>query len=72
MLNWKLVHDSGDKYTYLSYLDTELNYNTDAKQLYLQSLMYFFREKPGTADNTSLNSVIHFSKTMHLLRLLLF
>jgi hypothetical protein len=39
-LSGKLVFDSGDKYAYRSFLETELNYGFDAKSTHLQSSLY--------------------------------
>jgi ribonucleoside-diphosphate reductase beta chain len=35
------VFDSGDKYAYRAYMETELNYGYDAKSSHLQSALYF-------------------------------
>ena len=39
-LNGTEVFDSGDKYAYRAFLETELNYGSDAKRSHLQSAMY--------------------------------
>lgn len=39
-INSKLVYDSGDKYHYRAFLETELNYNLDAKQSHLGACLY--------------------------------
>ncbi|MCP4473332.1 MAG: hypothetical protein GY821_01915 [Gammaproteobacteria bacterium] len=39
-LNSKLAYDSGDTYAYRAYLETLLNYGSDAKTTQLQSCMY--------------------------------
>jgi hypothetical protein len=40
MLNGTEIFDSGDKYAYRAYLETELNYGPDAKASHLQAAMY--------------------------------
>lgn len=40
-INGRLVNDSGDKYAYRTYLETELNYGFDAKNSHLQASLYF-------------------------------
>lgn len=52
-LGSKLVFDSGDKYAYRSFMETELNYGTDAKHSHLQSALYTSEagEKFDDADN---------------------
>jgi hypothetical protein len=37
----KLIYDSSDKYAYRAFLETELNYGSDAKTSHLQSALYF-------------------------------
>jgi hypothetical protein len=39
-VNNKLVEDSGDKYAYRAFFETELNFNYDAKTTHLQSALY--------------------------------
>jgi len=39
-INAKLVYDSGDKYHYRAFLETELNYGLDAKQSHLSACLY--------------------------------
>jgi hypothetical protein len=39
-INSKLVYDSGDKYHYRAFLETELNYNLDAKSSHLGACLY--------------------------------
>ena len=46
-LNGKLAYDSGDMYAYRAYLETELNYGTDAKNTVLTPSLY---EKDTPAD----------------------
>ena len=50
-LNGKLVYDSGDKYAYRSFLETELNYNIEAKNSQLQSSLYTRDNKFDTEEN---------------------
>ncbi len=40
-INGKLVEDSGDRYAYRVFLETELNLGNDAKLSHLQSSLYF-------------------------------
>jgi hypothetical protein len=40
-INGKLVEDSGDKYAYRVFLETELNFGDEAKKSHLQSSFYF-------------------------------
>jgi hypothetical protein len=40
-LNGKLVSDSGDRYAYRSYIETELNFGGAAKNSYLQAARYY-------------------------------
>lgn len=49
-LNGRLVHDSGDKYAYRAFLETELNYGVEAKNSHLQSALYI-KDIPGKYDS---------------------
>jgi len=40
-LNGKLISDSGDRYAYRSFLETELNFGSEAKKTHLQAAQYF-------------------------------
>lgn len=48
-INGKLIHDSGDKYAFRSFLETELNYGLEAKQSHLQSALYI-KDTPELYD----------------------
>jgi hypothetical protein len=50
-LNSKLVFDSGDKYHYKAFLETELNYGSEAKTSHLSSCMY--NKESGDIDNAA-------------------
>ncbi len=50
-LNGIEVFDSGDKYAYRSYLETELNYGEDAKNSHLQAALYFPDEPSDKINN---------------------
>jgi len=58
-LNGTEVFDSGDKYAYRAFLETELNYGYDARYSHLQSSMYY-QDTPADhlddANNTGLQS----------------
>lgn len=49
-LNGKQVYDSGDKYAYRAFLETELNYGSEAKNSHLQSALYF-KDTPEKYDS---------------------
>jgi len=52
-LNGAEVFDSGDKYAYRAFLETELNYGYDAKNSHLQAALYF-QDYPHTdIDNNN-------------------
>ena len=53
-LNGRLVYDSGDKYAYRAYFETDLNFGFDAKLTHLQSSMFTDEagDKVDTNDNT--------------------
>lgn len=51
-LNGNLVRDSGYKYAYRSFWESELTYNTDTEMSHLQSSTYFFDDKPESDDNS--------------------
>lgn len=51
-LNGKLAYDSGPMYAYRSYLETELNYNKDAKKEFINAALY---EKDEPLHNTATN-----------------
>jgi ribonucleoside-diphosphate reductase beta chain len=58
-LNGTEVFDSGDKYAYRAYLETELNFGSDAKGTYLQGAMYTADTPTNRIDdvrNTGLQS----------------
>jgi len=40
-LNGKLISDSGDRYAYRSFLETELNFGSEAKKTHLQAAQYW-------------------------------
>jgi hypothetical protein len=48
-LNNKLAYDSSDTYAYRAFLETELNYGTEAKSSHMQSAMYY-RDKAGEME----------------------
>ena len=50
-LNGVEVFDSGDKYAYRAFLETELNYGYDAYKSHLQSAMYEQDGPPDSVDN---------------------
>ena len=50
-INSKLVYDSGDKYHYKAFLETELNYGLDAKQSHLGSCLY--NKETGDIDEAT-------------------
>jgi len=49
-LNGKLISDSGDKYAYRSFLETELNYGSEAKKTHLQASHYWPDVDPEGED----------------------
>lgn len=49
-LNSKLISDSGDRYAYRSFLETELNFGRDAKKTHLQAAHYFPDVSKGCKD----------------------
>jgi len=40
-LNGKLISDSGDRYAYRSFIETELNFGSEAKKTHLQAAQYW-------------------------------
>lgn len=68
-LNGKLVHDSGDKYAYRAFLETELNYNTDAKESHLQSAVYTSDSKYDTSDNPGFKQRVTYFKDKAIVEL---
>jgi hypothetical protein len=60
----RLIFDSSDKYAYRAFLETELNYGSDAKNSHLQSALYF-KEcglKVDTKDSGSFKTRVEFFK----------
>ena len=53
MLNGNEVFDSGDKYAYRTYLETELNYGEDAKASHLKAAVYAKDKPPNTFDRVN-------------------
>lgn len=45
-LNGKLISDSGDNYAYRSFIETELNYGSSAKESQLQAALYYKDVQP--------------------------
>ncbi len=63
-LNNKLAYDSSDTYAYRAYLETLLNYGSDAKASHLQAGMYY-RDTPSKMDeaqNEGHKNRLEFSK----------
>jgi hypothetical protein len=60
----RLVFDSSDKYAYRAFLETELNYGSDAKNSHLQSALYFKESglKIDTKDSGSFKTRAEFFK----------
>lgn len=61
-LNNKLVFDSGDKYAYRAFLETELNYCKDAKESHMQSALYFEDNKYDTEENHGFKQRVSYFK----------
>ncbi len=61
-LNGKLVHDSGDKYAYRAFLETELNYNPSAKKSHLQAALYANDNKFDTEENSGFKQRVSYFK----------
>ena len=72
-LNGVEVFDSGDKYAYRAYLETELNYGLDAKASHLQASIYS-RDTPSasidTAQNTGLTARATYFRTSVLVQVM--
>lgn len=55
-LNGKLISDSGDKYAYRSFFETELNFGKDAKETQLQASMYYPDTSKELKNNKGLST----------------
>ena len=61
-LNGTEVFDSGDKYAFRAYLETELNYGEDAKNSHLQAALYHADGPPLKIDSDENSGLIARSK----------
>lgn len=71
-LNGKLVHDSGDKYAYRAYLESELNYGSEAKNSHLQAALYMkdTAEKYDSEDNEGFKIRAEYFKDKNIVEVL--
>jgi hypothetical protein len=71
-INGKLIHDSGDKYAFRSFLETELNYGLEAKNSHLQSALYIkdIPELYDSEDNQGFKDRVAYFKNNNIVEVL--